>query len=156
MMDAEPSRNAQARAEIQAILDQPEYENIPFRLAQDWGINSSHFSRLFAKDVLSDYLDDLLVEKGMLEKKPPKDPRPRVWMRTDNIDLAVDTLFKHYKLSELIQAMTRHPDGQDIVSVEYLAGPKGLTPFELDAYYHELNQSLYPKQTSARQNQAKE
>ena len=118
-MDDSPSRVAQAKAGIEAILAETEYENIPFRLAQDWGINSSHFSRLFNKDILNDLLDDLLVEKGLLEKRPLKDPRPRVWMRTDDIDLAVDTLFKHYRLKDVIRAMVRHREGQDIVSVEY-------------------------------------
>lgn len=118
-MDDSPSRVAQAKAGIEAILAEPEYENIPFRLAQEWGINSSHFSRLFKKGILNDLLDDLLVEKGLLDKRPLKDPRPRVWMRTDDIDLAVDTLFKHYDLGHVLRAMTHHQKGQDIVSVEF-------------------------------------
>lgn len=157
MTDTEPARKAQARTEIQAILNQPEYENVPFRLAKDWGINSSHFSRLFAKDVLSDYLDDLLVEKGMLEKRPPKDPRPRVWMRTDDIDMAVETLFGQYNIRAVFEAIVRYWDGRYIVSVECVRSPRVQPEYAPpDSPYLGLNLPNDQIETASPQNQAEE
>ena len=166
-MDDSPSRVAQAKAGIEKILAQPEYENIPFRLARDWGINSSHFSRLFKKCILGDLLDDLLVEKGLLEKRPLKDPRPRVWMRTDDIDLAVDTIFKHYDLSHILRAMAHHPKGQDIVSVQFAVHSPSRAPAMMSIWDPDpdiVYEPLFPHfettfdqpETSEDQSQAKE
>jgi predicted transcriptional regulator len=43
-----------------------------------------------SKDIIA-----ALVELGLYVKKP-KDPRPRTWMRTDNVEKAINTLFKHH------------------------------------------------------------
>ena len=107
-MDNDLPRMRTARMQLEAIISQSPYDGVPYRLAKEWKINSVHFSKLFNDNRLSDFLDAFLVKKGFLPPRPPKDPRPRVWMRTDNVDLAVATLMKHYSLIETIEAIDRH------------------------------------------------
>ncbi|KKM70525.1 hypothetical protein LCGC14_1439810 [marine sediment metagenome] len=94
------ARSDEAKSTILGVLDCDEYAKIPYRLADAWEINSSHLSKLLIHNKLTPTMDDLLVEKGLLPKKPPKDPRPREWMRTDSAVMAVGKVLQHYDISE--------------------------------------------------------
>ena len=95
------ARSEEAKSIVLGVLDCDEYAKIPYRLADSWDINSSHLSKLLIHDKLTPTMDDLLVEKGLLPKKPPKDPRPREWMRTDSIVMAVGKMLHHYDIPEI-------------------------------------------------------
>lgn len=95
------ARSAEAKSIVLGVLDCAEYAKIPYRLAKAWNINSSHLSKLLIHGKLTPSIDDLLVEKGLLPKKPPKDPRPREWMRTDNVVMAVGKMLHHYDITEI-------------------------------------------------------
>lgn len=99
------ARSDEAKSIILSVLDCDEYAKIPYRLADAWVINSSHLSKLLIHNKLTPTMDDLLVEKGLLPKKPPKDPRPRDWMRTDNAEMAVRKLFQYYDIAEIAAGM---------------------------------------------------
>ncbi len=95
------ARSEEAKRIIVGVLDCAEYAKIPYRLAEAWNINSSHLSKLLIHGKLTPSIDDLLVEKGLLPKKPPKDPRPREWMRTDSVVMAVGKMLHHYDVPEI-------------------------------------------------------
>lgn len=76
-----------------------------------------------SKDIIA-----ALVELGLYEKRP-KDPRPRTWMRTDDVMKASNTLLKHYPHAKGVilqdgQVITR--DSQDQSSNR---GPRQNTRF---------------------------
>ena len=95
------ARSEEARAIVLCILDCAKYENVPYRLANAWNINSSHLSKLLKEGRLTPSIDDLLVEKGLLVKKPPKDPRQRDWMRIDNVEMAAGKMLQHYDVPQI-------------------------------------------------------
>lgn len=106
--DPETLRVAQARAFIESVLARPEYNGVAYKLAQEWEINSAHFTQLRRYSKLSPTLDDYLVENGHLPKRLPIDPRPRVWMRTDDVSLAVEQLARHYSMEEIAQGLAQN------------------------------------------------
>jgi len=65
-------------------------------IADHLGINVSHPWQAIKEDYVSPMLVRALVKQSHMEKPPLKDPRPRVWMRTDDIDLATETFLRYY------------------------------------------------------------
>lgn len=60
------------------------------------GINPAHVWKAVNLGKTPAKLTQALVQKGLIAKPAPKDPRQRTWMRTDDLALAVATLKKHY------------------------------------------------------------
>lgn len=59
-------------------------------------INPAHIWKAIHKGKSPHRLTMALVKKGLIERPPAKDPRQRAWMRTDDLELAIETLKKHY------------------------------------------------------------
>lgn len=95
------ARSEEARSIVLGVLDCAKYDNVPYRLADAWHINSSHLSKLLIQRRLTPTMDDLLVQKGLLIKKPPKDPRQRDWMRIDNVEMAAGKMLQHYDVPQI-------------------------------------------------------
>ena len=60
------------------------------------GLNPSHAWQALHEDYVSPMLARALARKGYVKKPPLKDPRCRVWMRTDDINLATETFLRYY------------------------------------------------------------
>ena len=104
-VDPETLRVEEAKTFVIGVLADPAYDNVAYKLADVWGINSGHFTQLLRNGKLSPTLDNLLVSKGHIDKRLPIDPRPRVWMRTDNVQLAAEQLTKHYCTEEIAHGL---------------------------------------------------
>ena len=65
---------------------------------------------------MSPMLVKTLAKKGLIETPSIWKPRPRVWMRTDDVEKAVETLATHYGPSEVMEALSRK---FSISSIEY-------------------------------------
>ena len=87
------------------------------RVAEYCGVSTPYISFLLNKVELHSQLDDALVSMGYMKKKPPKDPRTRVWMRTDNVDLAVQQLLAHYDPDLAIKAL--RDNCNQIITIEW-------------------------------------
>lgn len=119
--DGEDARRDVAKKVVLGVLDCALYDNVPYRLAVDWGINSSHLSKLLKEDHLTPSIDDLLVEKGLLPKKPPKDPRSREWMRTDDVVMATGKLLEHYDVGRIAAGLKAGLDPTQLQNlIQYL------------------------------------
>lgn len=92
-------------------------QGVRARVAEYFNVATPYISFLLNKGELHSQLDDALVTMGYIEKKPPKDPRPRVWIRTDNVDLAVSQLLRYYELSAVVESIAEQSG--DILSVEW-------------------------------------
>ncbi len=87
------------------------------RVAEYFDVSTPYISFLLNKGELHSQLDDSLVSMGYMKKKPPIDPRPRVWIRTDDVDLAVGQLLEHYELGDIVESLANTTG--DIISVEW-------------------------------------
>jgi predicted DNA-binding transcriptional regulator AlpA len=60
------------------------------------GIAPAHVWKAINEGYLSKKAIYSLVKAGLIERPQPKDPRPRVWLRTDSEKRAIETLERHY------------------------------------------------------------
>jgi hypothetical protein len=77
-------------------------------------INVSHPWQAIRNEYVTPKLVGALIDKGHMEKPAPKDPRPRVWMRTDDIDLATETFLRYYPYVEIKVHMPDIQPGKEV------------------------------------------
>lgn len=82
--------------------------------AKHLGVNPSHPWQAINKDYVSPMLVRALAKKGHIKKPPPKDPRPRVWMRIDDINLAIETFLRYYPNAEVKVHMPDIQPGNEV------------------------------------------
>lgn len=79
-------------------------------------LNPAHIWQADNNSYVTPMLAKTLAKRGLIKTPAAWKPRRRVWMRTDDVEKAVEMLCRHYDRSEIMMAVIKR---LDIISVEY-------------------------------------